>query len=104
MLEYIVSFEKKFSTESKVNEYLIKVLRGIQRIRKILFPQQNNEKLDPFYILEKVEKYIKMRAYQMKKGGTGHGKKSPAFDEEFLSLEEWEDENAFEITNFNNII
>ena len=80
MLEYIVSFEKKFSTESKVNEYLIKVLRGIQRIRKILFPQQNNEKLDPFYILEKVEKYIKMRAYQMKKGGTGHNKKSAPFD------------------------
>lgn len=42
MLEYIVSFEKKFSTEGKVNEYLIKVLRGIQRIRKIIFPKQNN--------------------------------------------------------------
>ena len=42
MLEYIVEFDKKFSTDGKVNEYLIKVLRGIQRIRKILFPKQNN--------------------------------------------------------------
>lgn len=32
-------FKNKFSTDSKVNEYLIKVLRGIQRIRKILFPK-----------------------------------------------------------------
>lgn len=39
MLEYIVVFKNKFSTDTKVNDYLIKILRGIQRIRKILFPR-----------------------------------------------------------------
>lgn len=39
MLEHIVVFENKLSTDSKVNDYLIKILRGIQRIRKILFPR-----------------------------------------------------------------
>lgn len=39
MLEHIVVFESKFSTDSKVNDYLIKILRGVQRIRKILFPK-----------------------------------------------------------------
>jgi hypothetical protein len=39
MLEYITVFKKKFSTNEKVNEYLIKLLRGIHRIRKMLFPK-----------------------------------------------------------------
>jgi len=39
MLEYIVAYKIKFSTDQKVNDYLIKILRGIQRIRKILFPK-----------------------------------------------------------------
>lgn len=42
MLEYIVVFENKFSNNSKVNDYLIKILRGIQRIRKILFPKTSS--------------------------------------------------------------
>ena len=68
---------------------MIKVLRGIQRIRKIIFPKQNNEKLDPFFILEKVEKYIKMKAYQTNKSGPFLNKKSTNFEEEFFKAEEW---------------
>lgn len=73
MLEHIVVFENKFSTDSKVNDYLIKILRGVQRIRKILFPKtvsnsdDRKEIMDPMYILDKLEKYMKSKVYQIQK-------------------------------------
>lgn len=76
MLEYIVAYKIKFSSDQKVNDYLIKILRGIQRIRKILFPKTISNtgeaiKMDPLFILEKLEKYVKCKMYQiLKKGST----------------------------------
>lgn len=90
MLNYIVVFREKLSTNDKVNDYLIKVLRGIQRIRKILFPKQNNEKLDPIDLLEKLESYIKSKVYQKlyKKGANQKNRSSEKLREEFIFLEE----------------
>lgn len=90
MLNYIVVFREKLSTNDKVNDYLIKVLRGIQRIRKILFPKQNNEKLEPIDLLEKLESYIKSKVYQKlyKKGANHKNRNSEKLREEFIFLEE----------------
>ena len=88
MLDYVVAFREKTSTNDKVNDYLIKVLRGIMRIRKILFPKQNNEKLDPLDLLEKLESYVKSKVYQKlyKKGGNPKERNSQKMKEEFLFL------------------
>ena len=63
MLDNIRIFRDKFSTEHKVNNYLIKVLRRVDRIRKIVFPRiyyQHDTLLeikrskDPMLFLEKL--------------------------------------------------
>jgi hypothetical protein len=48
MLGYIIDYGKKFSTDEKLNDYTRKILRGIQRVRRILFPSQINDKLNPY--------------------------------------------------------
>lgn len=42
MLEYIVNYCKKFNSNGKLNEYIIKILRGIQKLRRVVFPKQSN--------------------------------------------------------------
>jgi hypothetical protein len=51
MLNYIVFYDAKLSTNDKLNHNMLKILRGIQKIRRIIFPMQSNEKLDPFIVL-----------------------------------------------------
>jgi hypothetical protein len=45
MIEYIVYYKDKLSTNDKLNDYILKILRGIQKIRRIIFPLQSNDKL-----------------------------------------------------------
>ena len=52
MLKYIVEYGKKYSSHDKLNDYLFKVLRGIQKLRRIIWPQLCNEKLDPLATIE----------------------------------------------------
>ena len=61
MLDYIVVYREKLSTDHKGYDYLIKVLRGIEKIRKILFPRidylqndKKNKKQDPVLFLEQL--------------------------------------------------
>jgi hypothetical protein len=61
MVRYIVDHGKKYSTNEKLNDYLFKVLRGIQKLRRTIYPEQCNEKLDPLATLERLEKWMKMR-------------------------------------------
>lgn len=61
MVKYMVEYEKKFSTDQKLNDYLFKVLRGIQKLRRTIYPEQCNEKLDPLLALDKIEKWVKLR-------------------------------------------
>lgn len=61
MVRYIVDHGKKYSTNEKLNDYLFKVLRGIQKLRRTIYPEQCNEKLDPLVTLERLEKWMKMR-------------------------------------------
>jgi poly-D-alanine transfer protein DltD len=42
MVRYIVDYGKKLSTNQKLNDYLFKVLRGIQKLRRTLYPEQCN--------------------------------------------------------------
>lgn len=42
MVKYIVDHDKKFSTNEKLNDYLFKVLRGIQKLRRTIHPEQCN--------------------------------------------------------------
>jgi hypothetical protein len=42
------------STNDKLNDYILKVLRGIQKIRRLIFPLQGNDKLDPFIVMDKI--------------------------------------------------
>jgi hypothetical protein len=51
MLKYIVDYQNKHSTNDKLNDYILKILRGIQKIRRTIFPLQSNEKIDPFFVL-----------------------------------------------------
>ncbi len=61
MVKYVVEYNRKFSTDQKLNDYLYKVLRGIQKLRRTIYPDQCNEKLDPLATLERIEKWIKLR-------------------------------------------
>lgn len=61
MLKYIVEYNKKYSTDQKLNDYLFKVLRGIQKLRRTIYPEQCNEKLDPLATLDRIEKWVKFR-------------------------------------------
>jgi len=61
MLQYIVFYDEKISTNDKLNDYILKVLRGIQKIRRMIFPMQSNERIDPFIVLEKIEKWTNAR-------------------------------------------
>ena len=38
MIDYILFYKESLSSEHKVYEYLIKLLRGVERIRNILMP------------------------------------------------------------------
>ena len=42
MVKYIVDYDKKYSTNQKLNDYLFKVLRGIQKLRRTIYPEQCN--------------------------------------------------------------
>lgn len=63
MLNYILFYDDKLSTNDKLNHYILKILRGIQKIRKTIYPLQSNDKLDPFLVMDQitgwVEKQIK---------------------------------------------
>jgi hypothetical protein len=61
MLQYIVFYDNKMSTNDKLNDYILKVLRGIQKIRRMIFPMQSNEKIDPFVVLDKIEAWTGAR-------------------------------------------
>lgn len=67
MLQYIVFHDSKLSTNDKLNDYILKILRGIQKIRRIIFPLQNNEKLDPFVVLERIETWVDKRVKEKEK-------------------------------------
>ena len=93
MLDYIVVYREKLSTDHKVYEYLIKVLRGIEKIRKILFPRidylendKKNKKQEPVLFLEQLEKYIKAKVFQAKykKGQAKNARVSQLIEEEFF--------------------
>lgn len=58
MLNYIVFYDSKLSTNDKLNDYILKILRGIQKIRRVIFPMQSNDKLDPFMVLERIENWV----------------------------------------------
>jgi len=38
MVKYIVDHGKKYSTNEKLNDYMFKVLRGIQKLRRTIYP------------------------------------------------------------------
>ena len=61
MLHYIVFYDQKLSTNDKLNDYILKILRGIQKIRRVIFPMQSNDKLDPFVVLEKIENWVEKK-------------------------------------------
>jgi hypothetical protein len=61
MLQYIVFYDTKLSTNDKLNDYILKILRGIQKIRRMVFPIQTNDKLDPFVVLERIENWIEKK-------------------------------------------
>lgn len=42
MVKYVVEYNRKFSTDQKLNEFLFKVLRGIQKLRRTIYPDQCN--------------------------------------------------------------
>lgn len=42
MIQYIVFYKDKLSTNDKLNDYILKILRGIQKIRRVIFPMQAN--------------------------------------------------------------
>jgi hypothetical protein len=42
MLLYKVFYDDKLSTNDKRNDYILKILRGIQKIRRMIFPMQSN--------------------------------------------------------------
>lgn len=42
MLKYIVDYGKKYSTNEKLNDHLFKVLRGVQKIKRVIYPEQCN--------------------------------------------------------------
>jgi hypothetical protein len=54
MLKYIVDYGKKYCTNEKLNDFLFKVLRGVQKIKRVLWPDQCNEKLDALATMEKI--------------------------------------------------
>ena len=68
MLNYIVFYDSKMSTNDKLNDYILKVLRGIQKIRRIIFPMQSNEKLDPFGVLENIENWVEKKVKEKGRG------------------------------------
>lgn len=67
MLKYIVDYGKKYSTNEKLNDYLFKVLRGVQKIKRVIYPDQCNEKLDALATMERIEKWIKIKVTQSKR-------------------------------------
>ena len=58
MLNYILFYDSKLSTNDKLNQYILKVLRGIQKIRKTIYPIQSNDKLDPFLVLDQIAVWV----------------------------------------------
>lgn len=58
MLNYILFYDSKLSTNDKLNQYILKVLRGIQKIRKTIYPIQSNDKLDPFLVLDQITIWV----------------------------------------------
>ena len=61
------------STNDKLNDYILKILRGIQKIRRMIFPMQSNEKLDPFLVLDKIEGWVERRLKEKALGRQGDG-------------------------------
>ena len=58
MLNYMLFYDSKLSTNDKLNQYILKVLRGIQKIRKTIYPIQSNDKLDPFLVLDQITLWV----------------------------------------------
>ncbi len=83
-------YESKLSTNDKLNDYILKVLRGIQKIRRIIFPMQSNEKLDPFIVLERIENWVERRAKE--KGRTDPSEK---YHRSKVSLKQKQEETTF---------
>ena len=67
MLRYVFEHKRRYSTDDKLNEFLFKVLRGVQKIKREIAPDQCNDKLDALAALEQVEKWVKLKAGQGKK-------------------------------------
>lgn len=70
MLNYILFYDSKLSTNDKLNQYILKVLRGIQKIRKTIYPIQSNDKLDPFLVLDHITVWVQkqIKHYQNNNG------------------------------------
>ncbi len=64
MLKYMVDHSKNFSTNDKINDFLFKVLRGVQKIKRVIYPDQCNEKLDALATIDRIEKWIKIKVSQ----------------------------------------
>jgi len=54
MLRYMVDHSKNFSTNEKLNDFLFKVLRGVQKIKRVIYPDQCNEKLDALATIDRI--------------------------------------------------
>lgn len=67
MLNYMLFYDSKLSTNDKLNQYILKVLRGIQKIRKTIYPIQSNDKLDPFLVLDQITLWVQkqIKHYQL---------------------------------------
>lgn len=67
MLNYILYYDNKLSTNDKLNQYILKILRGIQKIRKTIYPIQSNDKLDPFLVLDQITMWVEkqIKHYQL---------------------------------------
>ncbi len=89
MLQYVVFYEAKLSTNDKLNAYILKILRGVQKIRRLIYPMQSNEKLDPFLVMERIEGWVQGRIKERGMGGERNvGKvKGSARDESRMFLE-----------------
>lgn len=74
MLNYILFYDSKLSTNDKLNQYILKVLRGIQKIRKTIYPIQSNDKLDPFLVLDQIAVWVQkqIKHYQQINNGNNN--------------------------------
>lgn len=61
MIRCIGQYERTYSTDDKLNDYLFKVLGGVQKLKRTIYPDLCVGKLDPISTLDKIEKWIKMR-------------------------------------------